>query len=227
MNAINGKSIMEALDLKTHHMKKQQDKSLKHGQEGPGWAHRPNHWAMGLATGALFLDKDSGASDTKSIVHNLMVQDDDKKRKKKHFGKKEAIGSCHMYAQYYEDFMKIWLAHRKGSTCEKGKQAANMAAWDKFTMMTKMAKLSDAQKRACAISSICGKNEQETKKRKVSCLDDLEGDNSNPDYSMFLGMIGEEMPSLVSGTAAGLDQEKDVLMEAQNREVAAHPAFAV
>lgn len=221
-DAMHGKSIMEVLDIKTHQMKQQQDKSLKPGQPEPGWEQRPNNWAMVMATGALFLDIDSGASDTKSIVHNLTVQVDDKKRKKKHFGKKQAISRCVMYADYYGHFFKIWLANRRGSTCKMGKQAANMAAWDKYTGMTKLATLSDAQKRANVISSICGKGEQENKKRKVSCLDGFGDDNTDPDYSMFLGMIGQGMPPLT-----GMDPEKnDILMEAQNKEVAANPTVA-
>lgn len=224
-DAMHGKSIMEVLDLRTEQMKAQQDKSLKPGKSAPGWDQIPNVWAMTMATGALFLDAASGASDTTDMVHNLTVKKNKKKKKAKAFNKGKAINRCQVYSQYYAYFKKIWLAHKTGSG-DKGlrKQATNMAAWDRFTGMTKEAPVSDAQKRGRELSSVCGETQQH-KKRKVSCLDELGGDDDNMDYGMFLGMVGlgEEMPPLRtggSGAAQMVDEVTDNLMELQNKEVA-------
>ena len=132
-----------------------------------------------MATGALLLDPASKVSDTADIVHNLTLKGDEKKKKAKAFGKGKAINRCQIYLQYYDYFQKIWMAHKTGSgDKDKRKQATNMAAWDRFTKMTKEAPVSDAQKRGRELSLICGETQQQ-KKRKVSCLDELGGDNDN------------------------------------------------
>ena len=174
-----------------------------------------------MATGALFMDDESGASETEGIVHNLTAGGEEKKKRKKHFSKTKAIHRCLMHLTHYKHFASIWLAHRKGSKCELGQQAANMVAWDKFTGMTKELECSDAQKRAGDLSSIvsCESKERETKRQRSSYLDYLGIDQDDTqDYGFDLGMAEEETP---------MPPLNSILMEEQNKEVAAGPVHTI
>jgi hypothetical protein len=103
-----------------------------------------------MATAALLLDKETGASDTLSIVHNITSDAEQGKKRPQQFNKGKASLRGRIYMQYYDYFMLMWLdthcspiGHAQG-----GEAAKKMAAWDLFAGMTKKEAVSDAQKRA-------------------------------------------------------------------------------
>ena len=104
-DAMIDRSIMATLDLKTQKMKDEQDAAIqKSGGKIRGWYTAPNVWASTMATAALFLDEKSGASDTKSIVHNLTRPERGKKRKTKQFKKKQGLDRANLYGASFFKF---------------------------------------------------------------------------------------------------------------------------
>jgi len=193
-DAMCGKSIMEALDIKTNQMKVEQDRAAKLTGNAPkrGWAQRPNNWAMTMATAALFMDPESGASNTTTIVHNMTRKSPDvAKKRTKQFKKGSGDVRNVMYMNYHKKFLGIWLDNKNG----KSEAAANIAAWDKHTGMTKVPKISDAEKRSMEMPD-------QPDHRSGSKKPKLEHEMEDQEMSRwFLGMIGNGQ--LVDMTSEG------------------------
>jgi hypothetical protein len=147
-----GRSVMEALDLKTEKMKNEQDAAnMKSGRPIEGWDKGPNVWASTMATAALLLDEKSGASDTSTIVKNLTRKDGEKEKKPKHFNKNSGKERADMYGKYFFEFRDTWIENRKSMEGLTTK-VRNLAAWDLHTGMTRQETASDAQKRSRKIA---------------------------------------------------------------------------
>jgi len=201
-DAMCGKSVMEVLDIKTNQMKVEQDRAAKLKGEAPkqGWDHRPNNWAMTMATAALFMDPESGASNTTTIVHNMTKGSDVAKKRTKQFKKGSGDIRSVMYMNYHKKFLTIWLDNKNGNS----KAAARYAAWDKQTGMTKVPKISDAEKRSMEMPDQPG-NRSGNKKPKLGL-----GMEDQDLSRWFLGMIGNgqlvDMTSTGSGDSADDDE---------------------
>jgi hypothetical protein len=211
-DAMIGRSMMEALDEKTDQLSRLRKK--QHKKES-NMEKSPNVWAMTMATAALFLDGDSGASDTKCIVHNLLLKPGEKAKKTKHFSKTKGIPRFQMYTRYYGRFLGVWLKKKRNE--EEGRKiAANMAKWDVFTGLTRVGDLSAAQKR---VREMPNDEFAALKKPRV----DAAGAKSL-NYGMFLDMIGDgnEMPPLgafASDDSSGTGSEEARLQREQDMEV--------
>jgi hypothetical protein len=115
-DAMCGKSVMEALDEKTDIMKRQEEaaklkqkeeEGMKEGEREvkKGATIDPNVWVTTMATAALLLDKETGASDTLSIVHNITSDAEQGKKRPKQFNNGKASLRGRIYMQYYDYFM--------------------------------------------------------------------------------------------------------------------------
>ena len=208
-DAMIDRSIMATLDLKTQKMKDEQDAAiLQSGGKSGGWNNAPNVWASTMATAALFLDKKSGASDTKSIVHNLTRPEGDKKKKTKQFKKTQKLDRANLYGAYFFKFRKIWIKNKRSQNGPT-RMVSNLAAWDLFTGMTKQVELSDAQKRARKQASATNETAPE-KNLKMSCS----AGKSVVNHAWFF-----DMPDLTSDSNS--DSETGRMQSEQDKEVAA------
>ena len=208
-DAMIGKSVMEVLDLKTEEMSRELDANVAKGRQKKEWKNKPNTWAATMATAAMFMDKESGACDTDSIVTNLTREVGATKVKPKHFGKTGKDKRYAMYGRYYTTFQNIWLENRK---CEgKTQMVKNLEAWDRYTGMTKTVNVSDAQKRAREMA-MGSKND--TNKRSKLDEDDL---TSHSGYK-FLDILddGDELPPLTND----INNKRQQLQREQDEEVA-------
>jgi len=201
-SAMCGKSVMEALDIKTNQMKVEQDRAAKIKGETPkqGWGQRPNNWAMTMATAALFMDPESGASNTITIVHNMTRKSDVTKKRTKQFKKGSSDIRNVMYMNYHKKFLDIWLDNKNGNS----KAAARYAAWDKHTGMTKVPKISDAEKRLMEMSDQPG-HRSSNKKPKLGL------EMEDQDLSRwFLGVIGNgQLVDMTNGGGDSSDGNDD------------------
>jgi hypothetical protein len=99
-----------------------------------------------MATAGVLLDPKSGASDTVTIVYNMTKEKGQKTKRTKQFKKSKSVDLAHMYVKYYSYFFGIWMENRMGE--KKGCAAvARLAAWDKYSKMTKEETESAAKKR--------------------------------------------------------------------------------
>lgn len=232
-DAMCGKSVMEALDVKTMIIRNQEEvhivKAKKSTEKDARNLLEANVWVATMATGALLMDQRMGASDTESIVHNMHVAagSDQKKKRPKQFKKGMAALRGNIYAEHYQYFMKIWEDNRTGGVgCEA---AARLAEWDIFTGMTKQEVLSDAQKRARRMPAYPD-DDKENKKRKLdegavgglSRFFFKKSDPNEPPPLTGTGSNGGSSNGSPSSTA-----DNDALMEAQNKEVRANPSISI
>ena len=143
-DAMCGSTVMEALDRKSVMM---QYKDKEKGVSKEAWKiNNPNVWAFTMATAGVLLDPGSGASDTATIVHNMTKEKGQKTKRTKQFKKSSAVNLAFMYMNNYSYFTGIWKANKMG-TKEGCAAVARLAAWDKYTKMTKEETESAAQKR--------------------------------------------------------------------------------
>jgi hypothetical protein len=232
-NAMCGKSVMEALDVKTMIIRNQEEvhmvKTKKSTEKDARSLLEANVWVATMATGALLMDQRMGASDTESIVHNMHVAagSNQKKKRPKQFKKGMAALRCEIYAEHYEYFKKIWEDNRAGGV--GGEAAARLAEWDIFTGMTKTEVLSDAQKRAQRMPAYPN-DDKENKKRKIN-----EGKVGGLSRLLFKTSDKNEPPPLTgNGSNGGSSNvppsstaDIEALMETQNKEVQANPTTMV
>jgi hypothetical protein len=229
-DAMCGESVMEALDVKTLIIRNKEEVHLVKAKKSTEMAARDlleaNVWVATMATGALLMDQRMGASDTESIVHNMLVVagSDQKKKRPKQFNKGMAALRGTIYAEHYWYFLKIWEDNWTG---RKGCEAATrLAQWDTFTGMTKKEVLSDAQKRAQRMPAYPDDN-KENKKRKLN-----KGADSGLSQFFFKNLDPNRPPPLTGNDSNGglsngspsSTADNDPLMEAQNKEEQANPS---
>jgi hypothetical protein len=232
-NAMCGKSVMEALDVKTQIIRNKEEVHLVKAKKSTETAARDlleaNVWVATMATGALLMDQRMKASDTESIVHNMLVAagSNQKKKRPKQFKKGMAAKRGTIYAEYFKYFLKIWEDNWTGG---KGCEAATrLAQWDTFTDMTKKEVLSDAQKRARRMPVYPDDN-KENKKSKL----DKEAVSGLSQF-FFKKLVPNRPPPLTGNDSNGglsdgspsYTADNDPLMEAQNKEVQANPSVSL
>ena len=232
-DAMCGKSVMEALDVKTMIIRSQEEVHIVKAKKSTAKETRnlleANVWVATMATGALLMDQRMGASDTESIVHNMIAGSDQKKKRPKQFKKGMATLRGAIYAEHYRYFMKIWEDNRTGGVGGEA-AASRLAEWDIFTGMTKQEVLSDAQKRARRMPAYPDED-KENKKRKLE-----EGAVGGLSQFFFKKFDPNEPPPLTgTGDNGGSNSngfpssatESNCLVEAQNKEVQANPTTMI
>ena len=240
-DAMCGKSVMEALDVKTMIIRSQEEvllarkatKKLTEEEEKMKGETRnlmeANVWVATMATAALLMDERMGASHTESIVHNMIRTKEESKKRPKQFKKGMATLRGAIYMEHYGYFMKIWVDNQ-GIGCEA---AARLAQWDDFTGMTKHEVMSDAQKRARRMPK-CPDEDKENKKRKLD-----EGPiggfskyffkkiDTNETVPPLTGMGSDGGSSNGTPSSSTSAAEYESLMEEQNAEVMANPTTQI
>jgi hypothetical protein len=230
-NAMCGKTVMEALDVKTQIIRNDEEVHLvKAKKSTERAAMEANVWVATMATGALLMDQRMGASDTESIVHNMLVAAGSnlKKKRPKQFRKGLAAKRGTIYAEHFKYFLKIWEDNWTGGEgCEA---AARLAQWDTFTGMTKKEVLSDAQKQARRMPAYPDDNKENKKskldKEAVSGLSQFFFKNLDPNRPPPLTGGNDSNGGLSNGSPSST-ADNDPLMEAQNKEVQANPSVSL